>query len=83
MEALARTYAGETEKTPIRVVLVNPGPMRTAMRAQAMPGEDPMSRAHPAELAPHLIKMAFPNFDKTGVLFDFPTKRFLEFQAPA
>ena len=81
--ALARTYAGEVEKTPIRVVLVNPGPMRTAMRAKAMPGEDPASLPHPAELAPYLIEMASPNFDKTGVLFDFPTKDFLEFQAPA
>ena len=80
--ALARTYAGEVEKTPIRVVLVNPGPMRTAMRAKAMPGEDPMTLAHPAELAPHLIEMASPDFDKTGVLFDFLTKSFLEFQAP-
>jgi NAD(P)-dependent dehydrogenase (short-subunit alcohol dehydrogenase family) len=81
--ALARTYAGETEKTPIRVVLVNPGAMRTAMRAKAMPGEDSMSLAHPADLAPHLIEMTSPDFDKTGVLFDFPTKNFLEFQAPA
>ena len=82
VEALARTYANETEKTPIRVVVVHPGPMRTAMRARAMPGEDPMSLAHPAELAPHLIEMAAPDFDKTGLLFDFPTKDFLEFQAP-
>ncbi|HSG95293.1 MAG TPA: SDR family NAD(P)-dependent oxidoreductase, partial [Afifellaceae bacterium] len=64
--ALARTYAGEMENTPIRVVLVNPGPMRTAMRAKAMPGEDPASLPHPAELAPHLVDMAAPDFDKTG-----------------
>ena len=83
VEALARTYAGETEKTPIRVVLVNPGPMRTAMRAQAMPGEDPEGLPHPVELTPHLVEMASPDFDRTGVLFDLPTKKFLEFQAPA
>jgi NAD(P)-dependent dehydrogenase (short-subunit alcohol dehydrogenase family) len=82
VEALARTYANETEKTPIRVVVVHPGPMRTAMRARAMPGEDPMSQAHPAKLAPHLIELASPDFDKTGVLFDFPTKSFLDFRAP-
>jgi NAD(P)-dependent dehydrogenase (short-subunit alcohol dehydrogenase family) len=80
--ALARTYAGEMEKTPIRVVLVNPGAMRTAMRAKAMPGEDPMSLPHPTDLASHLIELASPDFDKTGMLFDFPTKSFLEFQAP-
>ena len=83
VEALARTYANEAEKTPIRVVVVHPGPMRTAMRAKAMPGEDPASLPHPAELAPHLVEMASPEFDKTGVLFDFPSKEFLEFQTPA
>ena len=82
VEALARTYAGETEKTPIRVVLVNPGPMRTVMRARAMPGEDPESLPHPAELAPHLIEMASPTFNKTGVLFDFPTRQLQEFGKP-
>lgn len=83
LEALARTYAAETEKTPVRVALVNPGPMRTAMRAKAMPGEDPASLPDPNELAPHLVAMAAPDFDRSGVLFDFPTKAFLNFRAPA
>ncbi len=43
LEALARTYAAETASTNVRVNLFNPGPMRTRMRAQAMPGEDPMT----------------------------------------
>ncbi len=41
LEALVRTYAAETATTPVRVMLVNPGPLRTAMRRAAMPGEDP------------------------------------------
>ena len=42
LDALARTYAAETLNTSnIRVMLVNPGPLRTRMRATAMPGEDP------------------------------------------
>ncbi len=41
-----------------------------------------MTLSHPEELAPHLIELASPKFDKTGVLFDFSTKRFLAFQAP-
>ena len=41
LEALVRTYAAETATTPMRVMLVNPGPLRTRMRAAAMPGEDP------------------------------------------
>src|SRR6266700_1715571 len=44
LDALARTYAAETVNTSgIRVMLVNPGPLRTRMRAAAMPGEDPLS----------------------------------------
>ena len=43
LETLARTYAAETITTPVRVNLFTPGPVRTRMRAQAMPGEDPMT----------------------------------------
>ena len=53
LDALARTYAAETLNTSaIRVMLVNPGPLRTRMRAAAMPGEDPASLRTPEELAP-------------------------------
>lgn len=83
LEALVRTYAAEHLNGPIRAMLVNPGPMRTAMRAKAMPGEDPKTLPEPAELTPHLVEMALPAFDKTGQLFDFPTRQFLEFQRPA
>lgn len=41
LEALVLTYAQEVERTNLRVNLFNPGPMRTKMRAQAFPGEDP------------------------------------------
>ena len=54
LEALARTYAAETVTTPLRVMLVNPGPLRTAMRAEAMPGEDPLSLRTPEDLAPEI-----------------------------
>jgi NAD(P)-dependent dehydrogenase (short-subunit alcohol dehydrogenase family) len=52
LEMLAETYAEETKKTNIRMTIVNPGPFRTAMRAQAMPGEDPMTLPLPEELTP-------------------------------
>ena len=51
LEALARTYAAETATTSVRVNLFNPGPIRTRMRATAMPGEDPMTLDTP-ETAP-------------------------------
>ena len=55
LEALVRTYAAETVTTPVKVMLVNPGPLRTRMRRAAMPGEDPMTLKTPEDLAPHIV----------------------------
>ena len=41
LEHLAEIYASETEQTKLKVNIVDPGRMRTAMRAAAYPGEDP------------------------------------------
>ncbi len=47
LEMLARVYAEEVRKTRVRVNLVDPGAVRTAMRARAMPGEDPLTLPTP------------------------------------
>ena len=47
LEALAKTYAAECENTPIRVNVINPGPIRTGMRAKAFPGENPKNATIP------------------------------------
>ena len=73
LDALARTYAAETVNTSaIRVMLVNPGPLRTRMRASAMPGEDPASLRTPEELAPKIAALCSPEWRETGKLYDFP-----------
>jgi NAD(P)-dependent dehydrogenase (short-subunit alcohol dehydrogenase family) len=41
LESLIRTYAQEVAKTSLRVNLIDPGPTRTRLRAEAFPGEDP------------------------------------------
>jgi NAD(P)-dependent dehydrogenase (short-subunit alcohol dehydrogenase family) len=83
LDALARTYAAETLNTSaIRVMLVNPGPLRTKMRATAMPGEDPASLRAPEELAPKIVEMCAPDWRETGLLYDFPQDKILSFQAP-
>ena len=78
LDAIARTYAEEVAQTPIRVSLVSPGPTRTGLRAQAMPGEAPETLPHPSEIVPHLVEMASPAYARTNVLFDFETKRYSE-----
>jgi NAD(P)-dependent dehydrogenase (short-subunit alcohol dehydrogenase family) len=58
MEAIVRTWADELENTKVRAVLLNPGPMRTRMRAEAMPGEDPATLPDPTEIAPLILELA-------------------------
>ncbi len=83
VEAMARTYAAETATTPLRVMMVNPGPLRTRMRAAAMPGEDPLTLRTPEELAPELVRLASPEWSDTGKIFDFPQGKVLSPQMPA
>jgi len=81
VEALAATYAKEVEKTPIKVAAIDPGRTRTALRAQAMPGEDPETLPPPSAVVPHLIEMASPDFAQTSVVFDFKTKSYAPLQS--
>lgn len=84
VEALARAYAAETAaNTPVRVMLVNPGPLRTGMRAKAMPGEDPATLRTPQELAPKIVALCSPTSTATGALYDFPSDRMLGFNPPS
>lgn len=79
VEALAKSWANETQNTALRVNAVNPGATATAMRAQAMPGEDPATLPSAAEIAARIVPLAFPEMTETGRLFDVRQKRFLDF----
>ena len=83
LDALARTYAAETANTSeVRVMLVNPGPLRTRMRANAMPGEDPLTLRTPEELAPKIVELCSPGWTETGKIYDFPHDRVMSFRGP-
>ena len=84
VDSMVRTYAAETEEmTPVKVMAVNPGPIRTMMRKQAMPAEDPSTLATPEQLAPKIVALCLPSWTQTGKLYDYPTDRVLSFQGPA
>ena len=57
-EALVKAWADEVESTPNRISIVDPGRMRTALRAQAFPGEDPQTLPHPSEIGPLMVELA-------------------------
>ena len=68
LNTLVLSYADEMENTPLRVNLVNPGPIRTAMRAQAMPGEDPMTLRTPEQITDCFVDLAAADCTRNGEL---------------
>ncbi len=79
LEALVRTYTNETLKTNVKSMLINPGPVRTAMRAKAMPGEDENTLPHPSEISEDILRFCLPTSDENGRLYDFPSKEIHDF----
>ena len=78
VEALARTWAGEAQNTPLRVNSVDPGRTRTRMRAQAMPGEDPETLPTAASVAEKIVPLAGPSIIETGRVWHVPTTSWLD-----
>ena len=82
VEVMARSWAEETRQMALNINSVNPGATRTAMRAQAMPGEDPDTLPTPQEVAEKIVKLADPALNVTGKLFDVRQDRFLDYHMP-
>lgn len=66
LETMVKTYAAETEKTNLRVNIVNPGAVRTRMRAQAMPGEDPETLPAPEDITDVFLRLIAPDCAQHG-----------------
>lgn len=81
-ESLMRMWAAETAKTNMRINSINPGATLTHMRAQAMPGEDPATLNTPADVAAQILMMAGKDLDRTGQIFDLPTRQWLTSSLP-
>lgn len=66
MQVLAEEYQGQ-----LRVNCINPGGTRTAMRASAFPGEDPLKLKTPSDIMPlYLWLMGDDSRRKSGMTFD-------------
>ena len=66
LEVMVKTWAAELVKTKIRVNLLSPGPIRTAMRAEAFPGEDPFSLRPPEAILQSFVDLAAPDCVRHG-----------------
>lgn len=66
LEAMVRSYAAEVSNTALRVNMVDPGPVRTALRARAFPGEDAARLQAPEDVAPLFVELALPSCARHG-----------------
>lgn len=66
LETLVSCWAEETRGTALRVNLLDPGVMRTGLRAEAFPGENPADLRLPEAIAPMFVDLARPNLDLHG-----------------
>jgi NAD(P)-dependent dehydrogenase (short-subunit alcohol dehydrogenase family) len=83
LDVLARTYAAETINTSnVRVMIANPGPLRTKMRASLMPGEDPLTLRTPEDFAPKVVALCQPGSIESGRLYDFTDDQVKDWRAP-
>jgi NAD(P)-dependent dehydrogenase (short-subunit alcohol dehydrogenase family) len=61
METLVRCWADENENSSMRAAILDPGAMRTKMRAEAFPGEDPETLPDPSAIGPLIVELARPD----------------------
>lgn len=66
LEMMVQTYALEVTKSNLRVNLVDPGVVRTRMRTQAFPGEDPNTLPPPESVAGPFVDLADPACTRHG-----------------
>ena len=57
LDSLGRAWAAESEQTNMKINMIDPGGTRTAMRAAACPGEDPMTIPSADDIAPAFIDL--------------------------
>lgn len=75
LEALAKVYAAECANTNVKVNILDPGRVRTSMRAQAYPGEDPAIRPHPDEIVHYFHELISDACAKNGEVVEIPSKK--------
>jgi NAD(P)-dependent dehydrogenase (short-subunit alcohol dehydrogenase family) len=66
IEMLVKIYAGEITKTRVRANLLDPGIVRTRLRARAFPGEDPSRLPPPETIVDAFLALALPECTRNG-----------------
>ncbi|WP_420432873.1 SDR family NAD(P)-dependent oxidoreductase [Hyphobacterium sp.] len=72
LDALVTSWADEHGNSALRINLVNPGPMKTAMRKKAFPQEDENQLARPEDILPLILSLVGDDTTRHGEWIDFP-----------
>lgn len=70
LEMTVRLYASEVAKSNLRVNLLDPGVIRTKLRAQAFPGEDPTVHRPPEAITDAFVALAAPSCRQHGEIVE-------------
>ena len=66
LDMLVMVYAREIAKTRVRANLIDPGIVRTRLRARAFPGEDPAHLRSPESVTDAFLALALPECTRNG-----------------
>jgi NAD(P)-dependent dehydrogenase (short-subunit alcohol dehydrogenase family) len=66
LETLVRVYAGEVAHSAVRANLIDPGIVRTRLRAHIFPGENPANLPSPESVADAFLDLALPECTRNG-----------------
>jgi len=71
LETIVAAYADEMEHTTVRAVCIEPGAVKTRMRALAYPGVDPANPPPPEVIAPLALELGRPDRKPPGGVVRF------------
>lgn len=78
LEMMVKTYAAEVRHTSFKVNLLDPGSTRTALRAEAMPGEDPLTLPAPEDITEAFVCLSEPTCSWHGEILQARDKIFFK-----
>jgi len=72
LEQMAGSYAAEMSESSVRANIIDPGPVRTALRQKAFPGEDESKLKSPDDVAEAFVALAEPSCALNGERVTIP-----------